>query len=54
MSVPVRKYNKIMTGKQAVATFSKTNYYLSNPLLVYIPWGSQVTQNKKIIDRYAN
>ena len=35
-------------GQQPVAQFSKTDYYLSNPSLVSIPWGHHVTLLDKI------
>ncbi len=44
------KKNKNLIGQQSVAQFSNTTYYLSNPVLVTIPWGHHVTLMDKIND----
>ncbi len=40
--------NKIQIGQQAAAQFSNTMYYLSNPLLVGVPWGHHMLLLDKI------
>ena len=50
MQQPVAQLENVDTAivQQPVAQFSKVDYYLSNPLLISIPWGHHVTLLDKI------
>jgi predicted nuclease of restriction endonuclease-like (RecB) superfamily len=48
--VALIKKDKNLIGQQPAAQFSNKIYYLSNPVLVNIPWGHHVTLMDKISD----
>ncbi len=47
----LQKEAKNIIGQQPTAQFSNTTYYLSNPVLVNIPWGHHVSLMDKIKDK---